>query len=380
MTVEPQDLAELVYDSREKESLEILEKLWTKEPDYTAVLDALEPVSLGSFSHRFPTIHVPKEHEYLLRILDKSPEVQQLDFLKRYVEYLVWSPKYLIKASESVNSGTRHTRDPSVSFLESAENSMTMSALFYINEVADRSLEEATRQLLSIGCNDVSQAIGHYFSCTESVVKLARRADMPRARNHLFALTLFLMQSSPITLRTPEKPSQDIDEILSDLIRKSGFIEYHYMILANGLLNQREFLDEKYILNAFTGIQKKLPSMRDGMFNEYLKKTRNDIELDEISLDSLKKNIIIGDKHRAFAALNGYLKEYGVTDELRTGILHSYTFIDEHPHDPHYVTVPVSIFELLDELKLEDIELAIAHTVEFAVDRIRRSGARAINH
>ena len=39
------------------------------------VLDSLEPLSLFAFSHTYTSIHVPKEHEYLLRLLHDAPEL-----------------------------------------------------------------------------------------------------------------------------------------------------------------------------------------------------------------------------------------------------------------------------------------------------------------
>lgn len=343
-------------------------------PDHVKVLDALEPLALGAFSHRFSTIHVPKEHEYLHRVLGTAPPGQQLDLLRRYVEYLAWSPKYLARASEGTVSGAERVTDIEESFLGAAEDSMALKALYYIGELAESSLRDATRLLLRIGCVDVSQTIGHHFSCTESVVRLANRAGMPRARDHLLLGTLYQMQSSPIRLGEPKSPSTSIDEILSRLIRKSGFAEYHYMILANGLLNQRGFLGDDYFFHAFAGLEKLLPSLRDGTSTDYLTKVTADHSRGGASVEGLKERIWAADKPGAFDALHGYLQESGVTEELRVGILHSYTAIDHHPHDPHYVTVPASLFELLGRLDPGDAELALAHTVEFAADRASRHG------
>jgi hypothetical protein len=374
MAVTLQSLRELITKSDVQGSMEALDVLWARDPDYVAVLDAVEPLALGAFSHRFPTIHVPKEHEYLHRILGKAPLMLQLDPLMRYIEYLAWSPKYLIKASEGTVSGSESTPKPSESFLEAAEDGMALKALYYINEAAESNLKDATRLLLRIGCVDVSQVIGHYFSCTESVVKLANRAGLPKARDHLLLATLYLMQSSPIKLREPATLSTSVEEILSKLIRKSGFAEYHYMILANGLMNQRGFLGEDYYLHAFAGLEKLLPSLRDGMSIDFLSKTMREPKKGDASVDGLKERIWAADKAGAFRVLRKYLEENDVTEELKIGILHSYAFIDHHPHDPHYVTVPVSIFEMLSRLEPDDVELAVAHTVEFAVDRISRNG------
>lgn len=377
MTVELSNLRGLVYDSKEQAYSEALDEIWAADPDYEAVLDAVESAAFGAFSHRFSTIHVPKEHEYLHRFLGIVPEDQQLDFLRRYLEYLVWSPKYLSDSPMGHASGVG-VPNPSSSFLDSAENSMALRALFYINEVADDNLEKATRLMLRVGCADVSQAIGHYYSCTESVVKLTKRAGLPAARTHLFTATLYLMQSSPMKLTDPEEPLMELGEILSALIHKSGFAEYHYMIVANGLIKQRGFLGETHYLNGVAGVERLLPRLRDGMSSDYIDRIVGGSRPEVVTVESLKEAIWKGDKAGAFAVLRAYLSEHGITDDLKRGILHSYTLIDEHPHDPHYVTVPVSIFEMLGELKPGEVELALAHTVEFAVDRVRRSGTMGI--
>ena len=373
------NLVEAVSRSDVPGSLEALEGAWAKNPDYVAVLDAVEPFALGAFSHRFSTIHVPKEHEYLHRVLGNAPLEQQLDLLRRYVEYLSWSPKIILRASEGTVSGSERITDPSGSFVEAAEDGMSLKALYYINLLAERSLRDATRLLLQVGCVDVSQAIGHHFSCTESVVRLANRAGLPRARDHLLLATLYQMQSSPIRLVEASSPSIGVDEILSRLMRKSGFAEYHYMILANGLLNQRELLGDDYYFHAFSGLEKLLPDLRDWALKDKPSKAAGRLGGDS-SVEGLKERILSADKAGALRVLRNHLEEYGVTEELKTGILHSYTSIDHHPHDPHYVTVPVSIFELLGRLDPGDVELALAHTVEFAVDRVARNGVARPQH
>jgi hypothetical protein len=367
-------LRKIVYASKKQAYKEALDQIWIEDPNYEVVLDAIEPAALGAFSHQFPTIHVPKEHEYLHRLLTKVPNDLQLDFLRRYIEYLVWSPKYLIDASNSQTSGLQTIQDPRIGFLNSAENSKAIRALFYINEIANNKLIDATKLLLQIGCTDVSQAIGHYFSCTESLIKLAERAGQPQAKTHLLTSTLFLMQSRPINLREPKEPSIDLEDILSTLIRKTGFAEYHYMIVLNGLIKHRDFLGEKYYLNGLAGIENLLPGLRDGVSEEYLKKVIGNTKPDIVTVGSLKRAIWRGDKSKAFAIMKAYLEEYGGTEELKQGILHSYTLINDHPHDPHYVTVPVSIFELIDKLRADEGELAFNHTVEFAVNRIKSRG------
>jgi hypothetical protein len=367
------DLQKFVFQSNEKAYKESLEQLWKEDPNYKVVLEALEPAALGAFSHTFPTIHVPKEHEYLQRFLDKIPLTEQLDFLRRYIEYLVWSPKYILSESNITVSEQHLYHNLEESFFDSAEDRKVLRALFYITKIADKNLDEARKILLKIGCVDVSQSIGHYFSCTESVLNLVQNKHSSKARNHLFTATLFLMQSSPIKLNEPKTPAMEIQDILSSLICKSGFVEYHYMIVANGLIKKRKFLGEESFLNGFATLEALLPGMREGRFRRRTERMKL-FNSSEISVTALKDAIWMGDSTRALTILFSYLDEYGVTDELKQGILHSYTLIDDHPHDPHYVTVPVSIFELLGELKLDEVKLAVAHTVEFASSRIKRSG------
>lgn len=76
----------------------------------------------------------------------------------------------------------------------------------------------------------------------------------------------------------------------------------------------------------------------------------------------------------ALEQLHSCVFSKGVTRELKAAISHRYTKIDAHPHDPHYLTFSVSAFQLAEHLESENVELIMAHTVEFAVDRINRYG------
>jgi hypothetical protein len=217
-----------VHHSEMDESMKGLEDLWSRKIGYEAILEALVPAALSSFSHRYSSMHVPKENEYLRRFLNGFPRDQQLDFLKRYIEYLVWSPKYMVDSSQSIATGSEYHESLRDSYLDSLAKNHGIPALHYIQRMGEESLKEATRTILQVGCIDVSQAIGHYFSFTESMIKLGHNSGMPLAGNNLFAATLYLMQSSQIKLESPQEPSTDIDEILSNLIRKTGFVSYHY--------------------------------------------------------------------------------------------------------------------------------------------------------
>jgi len=363
-----------VHHSEMDASMNGLDDLWSRETGYETILDAVAPAALSSFSHRYSSMHVPKENEYLRRFLGDVPRDEQLDFLKKYIEYLVWSPKYLVDSSQAIATGSEYHESLRDSYLDSLAKNHGIPALHYIQRMAEDSLEEATRAILQVGCVDVSQAIGHYFSCTESMIKLGIITGMPLAGDNIFTATLYLMQSGPVKLANPQEPSMDLNEILSKLIRKTGFVGYHYMILANGLINQRDFLGEDYYMHGLSGLEKMLPELSDGMSHEYLEGFIDKADATNYSIDNLKHHIWDGNKPGAFKILREYYKENGLTPELERAILHSYTRIDDHPHDPHYVTAPRSLFELVKHLREEDVVLALAHSVEFAVDRIQRNG------
>ncbi len=250
-----------------------------------------------------------------------------------------------------------------------------LAALFSALKFAEEhGLKEMFRTILRVGCNDISQAIGHYFSCTESVIRLGLEAEMPRAKNHIFLLTQYLMQSSPIVVPSYQKPTRNLDEILCKLVKKGGFAGYHYMILANGLIKNREFLGEKHYRHALHGLEMILPQLSDKLSKEKLDQMIRNEPTSSDLLKDLKEHIWRGEKAKAFAMLRQFLKEEGVTQELTATIAHTYTGIDDHPHDPHYVTFPTSAFELIPRLKDDEVELVLAHSVEFAVDRVTRYG------
>lgn len=369
-------LHENVLHSRIQESLNLLNKVWKDEPDSNAILTSLHPISLFAFSHRFPSIHVPKEHEYLFRLLKQIPKNEQIDFLKRFVEYLAWAPKYVNDETNTFpSSGEEHPRDYKQEYLSSMEAHKGLAALYFALKMAEEhGLKETFRTILQVGCNDISQAVGHYFSCTESVIRLGLEAGMPKAKNHIFLLTQYLMQSSTIVGTSYQKPTQKLDEILNKLVKKGGFAGYHYMILANGLIKNREFLGEKHYLHALHGLEMILPQLSDKLSKEKLDQMIRNEPRSRNPLKDLKEHIWKGEKAKAFAMLRQTLKEEGVTQELTATIAYTYTRIDDHPHDPHYVTFPTSAFELIPRLKDEEVELVLAHSVEFAVDRVIRYG------
>jgi hypothetical protein len=108
-----------VHHSEMDASMNGLEDLWLRETGYETILDAVVPAALSSFSHRYSSMHVPKENEYLRRFLGDIPRDEQLDFLKRYIEYLVWSPKYMVDSSQSIATGSEYNEFLRDSYLDS---------------------------------------------------------------------------------------------------------------------------------------------------------------------------------------------------------------------------------------------------------------------
>jgi len=371
------EIQDKVFHSRIEESLILLNKVWKDKQDSKEILETLQPLSLFAFSHRWPSIHVPKEHEYLLRLLRLIPENEQIDFLNRFVEYLARVPKYVNDETGSFPSDGEGTpRDYKQEYLSSLDAHKGMAALFSAFKMAEsEGLKEIFRTILQVGCNDVSQTAGHYFSCTESVVRLGLGAGMPRDKNHIFLLTQYLMQFSPIIITNYRKPTQNLDKILTRLVKKGGFVGYHYMIVANGLIKNREFLGEKHYSHALHGLETIILQLDDTLSKEKLDLAIKNEPKSGDSLKDLKGHVWKGEKAKAFAVLRQYLKEEGVTQRLKAAIAHSFTNINNH--DPHYVTVPTSVFELIPSLKNEEVELALAHSIEFAVDRIRKYGVVA---
>lgn len=228
------------------------------------VLDLLEHLSLSAFSHQWMSIHVPKEHEYLLRLLRVVPESLHSDFLDRFVEYLAWSPKFVSLQATSFSSGAEPLTSATERYIDGIKKSKARAALFYAHTMAETDgLEEVLRTQPGIGCNNLSQDIGHYYSCTDSLVRLSRRVGWPQAKDHLFTTTLYLMQSSPITLSSYERSPRALNDILARLVTKGTFVGYHYVIVANGLIKNRPFLGSKlydHALSQLDTISTELPS------------------------------------------------------------------------------------------------------------------------
>lgn len=367
-------LVDLVLQSRVEESLVALREAWDSGTDHASILGSLEAASLHAFNHRFPNIHVPKELEHLLRFLDGVPGSLRLDFLERFVEYIAWAPKYVGDSSGAYTSGARASGDPLGSYLDAMERGKGMGALFYVNEAADGDFLGTLRALLRVGCLDVSRSLGHFFSCTDSVLSLASRSGLPQARNHLFLLTMYLMQLRRFRVTEFREPQGDLDQILGELVKKGGFLEYHYVILINGLIRRRDYVGEEYYLHALAGIEDLLPGMNETITTERLNNMTRGAETSNEPLTDLRKGMLAADAPLAYAALRGQLETEGMTPGLASTIAHSYTRIKGRPHDPHYVTFPVAVFGLTEHLSEENMELALAHTVEFALGRVKRQG------
>jgi hypothetical protein len=367
-------LADHVLQSRVDESLVALREAWGAGEDHASILRGLEAASLNAFNHRFPNIHIPKELEYLLRFLDHVPESLRLDFLERFVEYVAWAPKYVSENSGVYTSGAGSSEDPLASYLDAMERGKGMGALFYVNEAADGDLHATFQSLLRVGCIDVSRSIGHFFSCTDSVLSLASQVGLPQARNHLFLLTMYFMQLRHFRVTEFREPEGDLDQILGELVKKGGFLEYHYVILIDGLIRRREFIGEEHYLHALARIEGLLPGMNETLTTRRLNSMIRGAETKSEPLEDLRRGILNADAPRAYAALRRQIKAEGMTPELEYTIAHTYTWIRGRPHDPHYVTFPVAVFELMKNLSDENLELAAAHTVEFALSRVKRHG------
>jgi len=86
------------------------------------ILEQVKPTSLFAFSHRYFTIHVPKEHEHLYRLLEFTPEEKHIDFLNRFIEYLAWSSKFVNDQVCSYPRGSEPVNDPEQMYLSALEN------------------------------------------------------------------------------------------------------------------------------------------------------------------------------------------------------------------------------------------------------------------
>lgn len=91
---------------------------------------------------------------------------------------------------------------------------------------------------------------------------------MPKGKNHIFLLPQYLMQSSPIVMNSYQKLTQSLKEIPAKLVKKGGFAGYHFMILANGLIKNREFLGEKHYLNALQDLDACMPNATPKSFRK----------------------------------------------------------------------------------------------------------------
>ncbi len=277
----------------------------------------------------------------------------------------------------SFSSGAEPLTSATERYIDAMKKPEVNAALFYARTVAEaEGLEEVLRTQLGIGCNNLSQDIGHYYSCTDSLIRLSRRVGWPQAKNHLFTTTLYLMQSSPITLSSYERPSRALSEILARLVTKGTFVGYHYVIVANGLIKNRPFLGSKLYddaLSQLDAISNELPSTLSSAALDMLISSER-IDQSPDVLTGLRRLILKAERARAFALLRRYLNDHGPTKALTAEILYSFTFIDEHPHDPHYVTFPLSAFELLPQLTEEESELILAQCIDFAIRRVKEYG------
>jgi len=371
------ELVDSVAHSRVADALALTAQLLHNGVNAWDILEPLQSISCFAFSHQWASIHVPKEHEYLGRLLRQVPESQHSDFLSRFVEYLAWSPKYVANYVASFPSDVERSLNNRSCYLRAMDERMALHALFYARELVEMGgLDAALQTALQVGCNDISQELGHYFSCTDSLVRLAQRSGLPEANNYLVAMTLFLMQSSPIVLLQYGTTIRSIDDFLPHLVKKGGFAGYHSMIVANALIKNRAFLGEKYYLHALKDLEIVAGRLSDTLSVEELDAlVRNEsVPKSNNLLRDLETAIWRGKKPQALAILRHYLHDHEAAQELTATIAHSFTAINDHPHDPHYVTFPLSAFELIPHLNEGDIELILAHCVEFAMERVQMYG------
>jgi len=370
-------LIDAVAHSRVADGLTLTAQLLHNGVDAWDVLGSLQSISYFAFSHQWASIHVPKEHEYLNRLLRQVPESQHLDFLSRFVEYLAWSPKYVASYVASFPSDVERSLNYRSCYLRAMDERMGLHALFYAHELAkEGGLNAALQTALQVGCNDISQELGHYFSCTDSLIRLAQHSGLPEANNCLAAITLFLMQSSPIVLSQYRTPSRSMDDLLPHLVKKGGFAGYHYMIVANALIKNRTFLGEVHYLHALKELDIVADRLSDTLSIEGLNALVKDESVPKSNnlLRDLETAIWKCKKPQALAILRHYLRDSGAAQELTAAIAHSFTAINDHPHDPHYVTFPLSAFEIIPDLNEDGTELILAHCVEFAIERIHSYG------
>ena len=370
-------LVDAVAHSRVADALALTAQLLHNGVTAWDILGSVQSISCFAFSHQWASIHVPKEHEYLGRLLRQVPESQHSDFLSRFVEYLAWSPKYVTSYVATFPSGVERSLNCRSCYLRAMDERMALHALFYARELVETGgLDAALQTALHVGCNDISQNLGHYFSCTDSLIRLAQRSGLPEANNCLVAMTLFLMQSSPIVLLQYGRPVGSMDDLLPRLVKKGGFAGYHYMIVANALIKNRAFLGEAHYLHALKELEIVADRVSDTLSVEGLDALvkGESVPKSNNPLRDLEAAIWKCKKPQALAILRHYLHDRGAAQELTTTIAHSFTAINDHPHDPHYVTFPLSAFELIPHLNEDDTELILAHCVEFAIERVHRYG------
>jgi hypothetical protein len=366
-------LVDAIAHSRVADALALTAQLLHNGVTAWDILGSVQSISCFAFSHRWASIHVPKEHEYLGRLLRQVPESQHSDFLSRFVEYLALSPKYVTSYVATFPSGVERSLNYSSCYLRAMDERKALHALFYARElVAAGGLDAALQTALRVGCNDISQELGHYFSCTDSLIRLAQRSGLPEANNCLVAMTLFLMQSSPIALLQYGRPVGSMNDLLPHLVKKGGFAGYHYMIVANALMKNRAFLGEAHYLHALKELEIVADRLSDTLSVEGLDALvkGESVPKSNNPLRDLEAAIWKCEKPQALAILRYCLYDHGVVQELTAAIAHSFTAINDHPHDPHYVTFPLSAFELIPHLNEDDTELILAHCVEFAIERV----------
>ena len=370
------DLRQHIRLSHVDQSLDLLHKIWILQPDATIVLEELESLSLTAFSHQFPSLHVPKEHEYLLRILPNINSDLHLDFLDRFLEYLTILPKVNFQMNQVFTSvGRTEHLTPIQDFLSAINTHKGLAALYYAWEaISQQKLTKLLNTIHQETVHVISNNLGHYFTCGESIIRLAKKSDLSTVKNHLLALTFNLMQAFPAPHISKTNSITSVSETLSSVIHRGSFVGYHYMIIANALIQNRS----DFSIPLFQEGLSTLATMAENLPLSHPPSILDSISMNssqsEITINALKHVILQGNGSKAKIMLHQYLQENQITNALLESIIHAFTRIAKHPHDPHFLTFPVAASQLVKHISSIDTEILLLHLIEYATNNIQHYG------
>lgn len=374
--VQVEELKQQIRLSHLDNTLDLLNTIWKKYPDFKFILDRLQPLSLAPFSHQFPSLHVPKEHEYLYRILPQIPVNLQIDFLSRFIEYLTMLPKINFTMDNAYTSvGRSESINPIQDYFKALDSHKGLAALYYAWEaLSQKKVTTLLNRMHEETVHVISNNLGHYFTCGESLIKLALKCPEPSVKNHLMAITLNLMQAFPAPTKPEIDATLNIPEVVSDVIHRGSFVGYHYLIVTNALLQNKSTFSVDLIQEGFTtlhGMAQRLPlSHPPSSLEGYSKLNHNQ----SLNTEALTNAILQGNTKNAKSIVHAYLAEYQITNDLLVSILHAFTRINKHPHDPHFLTFPVAVTQLINQIDIIDAEILLHHLIEYATDNIQHYG------